>query len=275
METTDNQDVTLSVGSRLRTARQAAGMSISDVSQHIKLTPKQIETMENDGFEEMGLVFSRGFVRNYARLVGLDANALVAEMSSTLHSKAEPLSIHDEHIPLTTGLSRYWLVMAGIAITLVIGVPLLVYHWLSADDTPIKVAAVAKPAVQAHPAAKPTILPTPAQTEVPNPAQAPAPAASTDTAPADPATPNTSADTPVMGRMQFQFGQDSWVEIRDGKQHAVLSHLYRAGETAEVSGIPPLSLVIGNAAHVTLKYNDQAVELAPHTAVTVARLTLQ
>jgi len=93
------------------------------------------------------------------------------------------------------------------------------------------------------------------------------------------AQPDAAASTPTdnqaMGRVQFQFDQDSWVEIRDSKQHTVISHLYRAGETAEVSGSPPLSLVIGNAPHVTLKYNDQKVDLTAHTAATVARLTLE
>lgn len=276
MEMTDNQETALSVGTRLRTARQAAGMSINDVSQHIKLTQKQIATIENDGFEELGLVFSRGFVRNYARLVGLDANALMAEMSNTLHGKAESLSIHDEHIPLTSGLSKYWLIMTAVALTLVIGVPLLVYHWLSGDDNPPKIAAAVASAVQPKTTtAKPAAPVPPTKTAAPQPVQT-TPAA---VAPATTVQPDVAATPPAdnqaTGRLQFQFEQDSWVQIRDGKQHTVLSHLYRGGETAEVSGTPPLAVIIGNAPHVTLKYNDQKVDLTAHTAATVARLTLE
>lgn len=274
MEMTDNQESALSVGTRLRTARQAAGMSINDVSQHIKLTQKQIATIENDGFEELGLVFSRGFVRNYARLVGLDANALMAEMSNTLHGKAESLSIHDEHIPLTSGLSKYWLIMTAIALTLVIGVPLLVYHWLSGDDSPPKIAAAVASVVQPKTAAKPAAPTLPAKTATPQPAQ-PVPAAAATATTAQPEVTAAPAGNQATGRLQFQFDQDSWVQIRDSKQHTLLSHLYRGGETAEVSGIPPLSLVIGNAPHVTLQYNDQKVDLTAHTAATVARLTLE
>lgn len=277
MEMTDNQQTALSVGTRLRTARQAAGMSINDVSQHIKLTPKQIATIESDGFEELGLVFSRGFVRNYARLLGLDANALMSEMSNTMHGKAESLSIHDEHIPLTSGLSKYWLIMTAIALTLVIGVPLLVYHWLSGDDNPPKIAAAVASVAQPKTTVKPVAPVPPTETVAPQPAQ-PAPLAVAPT-PATTAQPemaaSSSADTQATGRLQFQFEQDSWVQIRDSKQHTLLSHLYRGGETAEVSGTPPLSVVIGNAPHVTLTYNDQKVDLTAHTAATVARLTLE
>jgi len=36
-----------------------------------------------------------------------------------------------------------------------------------------------------------------------------------------------------------------------------------------------LSLVVGNAAGVRLLYNEQPVDLAPHTKIDVARLTLE
>lgn len=270
MDMSDSQEVKLSVGIRLRTAREAAGMSVLDVSQHIKLSAKQIEILENDGFDELGLVFSRGFVRNYARLLGLDANSLIVDMASTMQDKAEPLSIHDEHIPLTTGLSKYWLVMAGLAITLVIGVPLLVYHWLAADDTPINMASLAKTVAPTNPITKAPTSRVVANAELGKTPISPAPVAAESTAPNNTATENTA-----MGRLQFQFAKDSWVEIRDGKQHTVLTHLYRAGETAEVSGMRPLSVIIGNAASVTLKYNDRVINLVPYTPVNVAKLTLQ
>lgn len=272
METTDNQEVKLSVGMRLRMAREAADMSVVDVSQQIKLSAKQIEILENDGFDELGLVFSRGFVRNYARLLGLDANSLIADMSSTMNSKTEPLSIHDEHIPLTTELSKYWLAMAGLAIALVIGVPLLVYHWLAADDTPITLPTVAKTVA---PSATNARLPASPETATQQANTAPSPA--TNTATTNPATAasTASAENTAMGRLHLQFAKDSWVEIRDGKQHTILTHLYRAGETAEISGMRPLSVIIGNAAGVTLKYNDQVIDLVPYTPFNVAKLTLQ
>jgi cytoskeleton protein RodZ len=42
-----------------------------------------------------------------------------------------------------------------------------------------------------------------------------------------------------------------------------------------VSGPPPLDLVIGNAADVTLTWKGKRVDLAPHTRQNVARLTLE
>ena len=42
-----------------------------------------------------------------------------------------------------------------------------------------------------------------------------------------------------------------------------------------MSGEPPLTLVVGNARGVRLTHNSRPVDLAPHTNVSVARLTLE
>lgn len=260
MDTEDSTKENLSVGATLSRARLAAGMSINDVSQHIKLTAKQIEILESDGFDQMGLVFSRGFVRNYARLLGLDANVLVQAIPNNARNKNDPISIHDEHIPLTKGLSRYWLIVAAIVLGLLIVVPLLVYHWLSGDDTRIK-APLINSAIPKH---------APAARFVVQPAESPVPASSTTAAAASAAAPAGAAPTQLM----MHFAQDSWVEIRDAQKHIVVSHLYHAGETARLTEVPPLSLTIGNAANVKLSYNNKPVDITPHPPATVAKITL-
>ena len=55
----------------------------------------------------------------------------------------------------------------------------------------------------------------------------------------------------------------------------IFSQLNRRGTEERVTGTPPLSLVVGNAHGVRLTYDDQPVDLAPHTKVDVARLTLE
>ena len=45
--------------------------------------------------------------------------------------------------------------------------------------------------------------------------------------------------------------------------------------TQAIAGSPPLDVVIGNAADVTLTWKGQRVDLAPYTRGNVARLTLE
>ncbi|MEQ1667678.1 MAG: helix-turn-helix transcriptional regulator, partial [Sulfuriferula sp.] len=94
---------TLSVGEQLQQARTAMQLGITDVAQHLKLSALQIERLENNDFSALGLVFSRGFVRQYARLVGLDADTLVAAMTGNTQQQAESISVHNEQIPLSQG----------------------------------------------------------------------------------------------------------------------------------------------------------------------------
>ena len=77
------------------------------------------------------------------------------------------------------------------------------------------------------------------------------------------------------GILRMVFDQESWVEVTDGSGNVIFAQLNPAGARRKVTGAPPLSVVVGNAAGVRLSYNDRDVDLTPHTRVDVARLTLK
>ena len=80
---------------------------------------------------------------------------------------------------------------------------------------------------------------------------------------------------PGAHRIELEFGDESWVEIRDANGKVVFSRLNAAGSKASVEGPGPLSFVIGNAQSVRLTYDGRDVDLEPYTKVAVARFTLQ
>nr|HQU89136.1 DUF4115 domain-containing protein [Denitromonas sp.] len=84
-----------------------------------------------------------------------------------------------------------------------------------------------------------------------------------------------SAEPAKSARLVFRFGKESWVEVRDASGEIIYSRTNRAGSVQEVSGKPPYRLVVGNAKSVELEYAGKPVDLAPHTNVSVARLTLE
>lgn len=60
-----------SPGVRLRTAREARGLSIEEVADRLRLNEALVLAMEEDRFGLLGApVFARGHLRNYAALVG-------------------------------------------------------------------------------------------------------------------------------------------------------------------------------------------------------------
>ena len=72
----------------------------------------------------------------------------------------------------------------------------------------------------------------------------------------------------------FSFGEDCWVEVQDGSGELIYGDLSRAGSTLEVSGIPPLRVLLGYAHGVSLMHNGSNVALAPHTRNNVASFVL-
>jgi cytoskeleton protein RodZ len=75
--------------------------------------------------------------------------------------------------------------------------------------------------------------------------------------------------------LRLAFDQQSWVQVRDASGRVVLESLFPSGSSREVTARPPLTLIVGNAPGVRLTYAGRAIDLAPHTRVAVARLTLE
>jgi cytoskeleton protein RodZ len=74
-----------SVGTRLKRARDLAGMSLADVSARTKIAERHLLSIETDNF---GALASRayvvGFARSYARVVGLDEKVIAEAVRATM-----------------------------------------------------------------------------------------------------------------------------------------------------------------------------------------------
>ena len=292
MEETANQPAATGVGARLAAARQAAGLSVDDLCQRIKLSPRQIEALENDQLDQLGPAFVRGFVRSYARAVGLDGDELVSELSGQANLAKKAINIHDEQIPLKRTLPPYWTVFAVVAALLFL-LPWLAYRWMSDVPEPAQAPAPVTHRTAPVPArqAAATQPATPSAALAPQPAASGSPVTTAGSAvqaallPAAPAqqAPTQAAATPAVTaaaptgaihHLRLQFAADAWLDIHDASGQRIVSRLYHAGEQARFDVPAPASLVIGNAASVRLEDNDQPVNLVPYTPGKVARLTL-
>jgi len=67
-----------SPGVQLLAERRNQGLSLGDIARQLKLSVRQVEALERDEYDSFqGSVFVRGFLRNYARLLGLDPDRLL------------------------------------------------------------------------------------------------------------------------------------------------------------------------------------------------------
>ena len=87
-------------------------------------------------------------------------------------------------------------------------------------------------------------------------------------------TAPASSLPPGRHRLVVRTEGEAWIEIKDSADRMLVSSLNPPGSERVVRGKPPYSLVIGNASHVRITYDDKPVNLAPHTRQDVARLTI-
>jgi transcriptional regulator with XRE-family HTH domain len=70
------------VGPLLTEARLRRGLSLSDVERQTRIPRRYLQALEADDFNILPApVYARGFLRNYARFLGLDENEIVRGLS--------------------------------------------------------------------------------------------------------------------------------------------------------------------------------------------------
>jgi len=69
-----------SFGEQLKREREKRSITLDDISATTKISTRLLRALEEDHFEQLpGGIFNKGFVRAYAKSVGLDADQIVAD----------------------------------------------------------------------------------------------------------------------------------------------------------------------------------------------------
>ena len=113
------------VGDRLREARELRGVDLYRVERDTKIRSKYLAALEDGEFADLpGDVYARGFLRNYATYLGLDADEIEGEWREEAGELdlARPMIVGPQ--PLTVRrrfvLQRNHLVLAMVAVIVVI-----------------------------------------------------------------------------------------------------------------------------------------------------------
>src|SRR5258708_34454348 len=70
-------------GERLRREREMRGITLDEISESTKISRRHLESLEREDFDSLpGGIFNKGFVRSYARFLGLDEDQAVADYSA-------------------------------------------------------------------------------------------------------------------------------------------------------------------------------------------------
>lgn len=299
-------------GAVLGQARSALGVARADIAANLHLEEELVEALEAGRQEDLPApAYVRGYIRAYARLVGLDGELLVRRLDGAQPLRSgRPTLRHVQQRPTFAERTQrhVGLLLGGIVVAMLIaGAGVLWWVWRSAEwpfvtigdaapanADPAQVASdnagIAPAAVEPPPAEAllvetvPATAPDPDRLAAQNAALLAAVAPAADEAPAivpPVATGTVPADLPPVPALPaaadalwLRFSDDCWVEVRDADGTVVHADLGRAGETLTLGGKPPLTIQLGYAAGVELRYAGQPVALAPHTYGNVARLVV-
>ena len=73
------------LGKRFRNAREALGLSVSEVAERLHIIPKYVRCIESNEYSQLpGVVFLKGYIRSYARLLGLPEDQVVSQLEEAL-----------------------------------------------------------------------------------------------------------------------------------------------------------------------------------------------
>lgn len=149
---------------------------------------------------------------------------------------------------------------------------------VSAVPSQLPVAPAGSPAVRNPPEAKASVeLSAPKvrnPLEVKPSVELSAPSLRIDPLAAKPVQKERSVLPQAVGAIHMTFDDDSWVEVTDSDGKKLMSQINPRGSEQNLDGKPPFTLVIGRSAAVRLYYKGKQIDLAPHTKVSTARLTL-
>lgn len=125
-DTEDTQDkTTASPGRLLKAGREKQRLSQQQVADKLFLKVEQIDDLENDRIDEnTSVTFTRGYIRNYAKQLGLSQEEVIAEFDRLHTSAKQPAKLQSfsRRVAKQTHDDRWMMVTYAIVLTLLAGV---------------------------------------------------------------------------------------------------------------------------------------------------------
>lgn len=160
--------MSLTLGEKLRQAREERGMSISEVAEQTRISALYIESIENDDYRPLpGGIFNKGFVKSYAKTLGLDEQEALQDYAAVLAQQGgdvndDPKTYRPE---VLTDERSGWgmfptLIFAAAIVGLIVWGAMAFLNYYNSEKSPA-VANVNNNADSANLNAAPTPTPTP------------------------------------------------------------------------------------------------------------------
>lgn len=312
----DAQAASLPLGEVLSAARIAKKLTQQDVSEKLRYSVKQIDALENNKFDVLpDAMITRGFIRNYAKLLEIDAEPLLASYRDCMPDKQlAHLSVHTSmrEVSLTKESLPWLSYILGSIVVLLFLLAWFFYMDYRFKEGDVPPQAEQKPPVETADSTVELPLPeialpaaerenndaindsgsvdanaavsttdTVAESNVANPSVTTGSTAVQPLANQAPVSqpvsqlPVDAGSAGVKKSVNFSASEQTWVSVTDKSGRVVFEKILSAGDADSFEGLPPLSVVVGNAKATQMTYAGQPVALTAPAGSNVARVRLE
>jgi cytoskeletal protein RodZ len=282
---------TITLGEALKRRREQRGIQLNQIAEATRIGVRFLRAIEDNDFRSLpGGLFTRSFIRTYARYVGLDENTAIAlYYQQTGDAQEKKYELSTEAIRAKVRSSQWANAVILLALLAVVAIGGYAgWHWWkrtfgASSPPPPQQTLQSKPQ---PPIAQPT-RPTGTETEsilatgnqeATQPPLTPAnPQTEPTTSPEKPttaSTPSSPETTPTTTRLQLNIAAqgECWVSVRADDAPPQRETLHQ-GETLSLPANNRLVITIGNTSLVTVTINGRPVAL-PTTGVVAQEVVI-
>lgn len=239
-----------SFGLWLRRQREIREIDLQEIADRTKISVRYLKAMEQDRFDLLpGTVFARGFLREYARYVGLNPDEVVNFYLSTRDTDE---SAEEEETEAARKNVRWGWVVLAVLLLAAMAAAWFLYFQAEGPLLPVEEEGAAAAAVAPAPPPVPEgTLPTPE----PEPASI------------------AGSDKPL--QVTFDFAQDCWVALQvDGEER--VERMFVQGESLQLSADERVEIFsLGNGGGVTIHVNGEPYPLNAEPGEVVSNLVIR
>ena len=137
-------------GHLLRAARRRYGWSVEDIAEELNLLPHVVEGLENDDYSVVaGHTYAVGYMRNYARLVGVTIDQALSahsELNAPRRSRPTPRT-NAPSLLSAMPVPMSWIVSTLVALAVVVGIGVTYLNRAEQSDKRVLTGSIATTAL--------------------------------------------------------------------------------------------------------------------------------
>ncbi|HHF2886984.1 cytoskeleton protein RodZ [Vibrio diabolicus] len=310
-ENTNEVPLSIEAGTLLKNKRESLGMSQKQVADRLRLRVSVIEDIENNRFESQQVAtFTRGYLRSYAKFVGLDEKVVLTALEQTADAQPQEQEIEMQSFSRKTKDEKHnsrIMLLTWVIGLVIIGIS-AAWWWQNQQENSLTKEVTDSSVEAPQPTAQELadidlmtaeelIASTPEEVASTNEGVAESTEAPVEQG-ADPLLTETENTTSVdseepvavieaaeeeqpapvvpegMTLLTMKFKADCWIQVKDTNGKTLVSGTHKPGQDVELTGKAPFKVILGAPEGVTMTFASEPVDLSGYTSGKVARFTL-